>query len=63
MVTTFFAVLVLSSVESKKKKKQKNQVQVDTLQKLCYGPLPPSTKKNILELQAFFDLSKVRDFL
>ena len=63
MVTTFFAMLVLSSVESKKKKKQKNRVQVDTLQKLCRGPLPPSTKKNILELQAFFDLSKVRDFL
>lgn len=59
MVAAFLATLVFSSVETKKRKKLKQQGQVDTLQKLCRGPLPPNTKKNILELQAFFDLSKV----
>ncbi|XP_020603889.1 uncharacterized protein LOC110042850 [Orbicella faveolata] len=58
MVAAFFATLLFSFVETKKRKKAKHQVQVETLQKLCRGSLPPSTKKNILELQAFFDLSK-----
>ena len=64
MVAAFLALtLVFSSVETKKRKKLKQQGQVDTLHKLCRGPLPPNTKKNILELQAFFDLSKVLYFL
>lgn len=63
MVAAFLATLVFSSVETKKRKKLKQQGQVDTLQKLCRGPFPPNTKKNILELQAFFDLSKVPYFL
>lgn len=60
-LVVFFAMLVLfqfSSVETKKKKKARNPLQVETLQKLCHGS-SSSSRKNILELQAFFDLSKV----
>lgn len=59
MVVVFLATLVFSSVETKKKKKGKQHGQVASLQELCHGPfISPSTKKNILELQAFFDLRK-----
>lgn len=63
VLAVVFALLVAfqySSVETKKNKhKAKNPLQVETLQKLCHGPLSASSRKNILELQAFFDLSKV----
>lgn len=58
MVAVFLATLVFSSVETKKRKKGKQPSQVDSLHNLCRATDPPNIKKNILELQAFFDLSK-----
>lgn len=61
-ITALLALLVLSgfsSVETKKRKKGKHLFQGETLQEMCQSARQDSLKRNILELQAFFDLDKV----
>ena len=58
----FCALLFLSGfsfVEAKKRKKGKNVSQGETLHEMCLNAGPNGSRKNILELQAFFDLRKV----
>lgn len=60
-ITALLALLVLSgfsSVETKKRKKGKHLFQGETLQEMCQSAGHDSLKRNILELQAFFDLDK-----